>query len=270
MVAKVVDKPNRDLIGAGKGFTGNLRSKNLEKPPTNWSPEGIYENTDEKAEHGPAGSTSKDLAQLTGKEALRTPRFYLLWIVMFPNIAAGLMVLSQASNMTQEITGASAAIAATVVGTIGVFNAGGRIVWSSFSDYTNRTNMFTFFYRQIVLFLIMTSVTNVYLFAIMLFLIVSFMGGGFACLPAYIGDLFGTKEVAVIHGYLLTPWAMAGLLSPQMIVYIRDMMGSFEQGMYIIAVAMIVGLAAITMLRIQIGRVENRRSTSVVSSDISD
>ncbi|QZA88045.1 OFA family MFS transporter [Salinarchaeum sp. IM2453] len=230
----------------------------LAKPPEGWTPEGFDQDVETEGEHGPAGATASDLAQLTGREALRTPRFYLLWVVMFLNIAAGLMVLSQASNMTQEITGVTAAVAAGVVGVIGFFNAGGRIGWSALSDYTGRTNMFTlFFAAQILIFLLMPSVTNVYLFAAMLCLVVSFMGGGFACLPAYIGDLFGTRSLAVIHGYLLTAWALAGLASPQMIAYFRDTTGSFAGGMYVIAGGMFVGLIAITVLRLRINNVRD-------------
>ncbi|WP_240730063.1 L-lactate MFS transporter [Halalkalirubrum salinum] len=242
-----------------------LGSLYLEKPPHGWAPGDL---TESGAAEGPVGSTAADLEQLTGREALRTPRFYLLWIVLFFSISAGLMVLSQAANMTQAITGASAALAATIVGAIGIFNAGGRIGWAALSDYTGRTNMFTFFLAiQCAVFLAMPNVTNVWIFAAMLFLVVSCMGGSFACLPAYIGDLFGTKAVAVIHGYTLTAWSIAGLASPQMIAYFRDTTGSFEGAMYVIAAAMVIGLIAATILRVRISQVRASMSPTAAPSD---
>ncbi len=256
------------ILGIGYFVAITLGSLYLAKPPSDWRPENMDGDLDDETQEVAAGATSKDLAQLTGREALRTPRFYLLWITMYLSISAGLMLLSQAANMTSAITGASAAVAATIVGAIGIFNAGGRIGWAALSDYVGRTNMFTFFLAiQMLLLLAMPQVTNVWVFAGMLFLIVSCMGGSFACLPAYIADLFGTKAVAVIHGYLLTTWAMAGLISPQLIAYIRDTTGGFSNAMYIIAGALAVGLLVVTALRFRIRKLEtdSPQSTAVAS-----
>ncbi|ESS12845.1 MAG: nitrate/nitrite transporter [uncultured archaeon A07HR60] len=257
------------LLGTGYLLAIILGSLYLAKPPKDWAPEGADDAVGE-GEEGTAGATSSDIAQLTGRESLRTPRFYLLWFTMYLSISAGLMLLSQAANMTSEITGASAAIAATVVGAIGIFNAGGRIGWASLSDYVGRTNMFTFFLGiQAVALLLMPNINNVWLFSGFLFLIVSCMGGSFACLPAYIADLFGTKEVAVIHGYTLTTWAMAGLISPQLIAYIRDTTGGYSGAMYVIAGALIVGLLIVTGLRLRIRSLQTEAPSgpSAVSTD---
>lgn len=258
------------ILGAGYFGAIILGSLYLAKPPKDWTPEGMDDEELGDAEEVAAGATSKDIAQLTGKESLRTPRFYLLWLTMYLSISAGLMLLSQAANMTSEITGATAAIAATVVGAIGLFNAGGRIGWAALSDYVGRTNIFTFFLGiQALALLVMPQISNAWIFAGFLFLIVSCMGGSFACLPAYIADLFGTKEVAVIHGYTLTTWAMAGLISPQLIAYIRDTTGGYANAMYIIAGALIVGLTIVTGLRLRIRRLEtnNRTGASPTATD---
>lgn len=250
------------ILGAGYFVAITLGSLYLSKPPDDWRPNGMASEGLGDGEEAAAGATSMDVAQVTGKEALRTPRFYLLWVTMFLSISAGLMLLSQAANMTSEITGASTAVAATIVGAIGLFNAGGRIGWASLSDYLGRTNMFTFFIGgQALALVVMPQISNVWVFAGFLFLIVSCMGGSFACLPAYIADLFGTEEVAVIHGYTLTTWAMAGLVSPQLIAYIRDTTGGYANAMYIIAATLTVGLVVVTALRLRIRRLESATET---------
>ncbi|ERG89811.1 MAG: nitrate/nitrite transporter [halophilic archaeon J07HX5] len=257
------------LLGAGYFVAIVLGSLYLGKPPADWQPEGTGE-VQTQSDGVTAGARAEDIAQLTGREALHTPRFYLLWITMYLSISAGLMLLSQAANMTSEITGASASVAATVVGAIGVFNAGGRIGWAALSDYIGRTNMFTFFLGiQAVALVVMPLISNVWLFAGFLFLIVSCMGGSFACLPAYIADLFGTKEVAVIHGYTLTAWAVAGLISPQLIAYIRDTTGGYTGAMYLIAAALVVGVVVLTGLRVRIRKLqtENAAGTSPAATD---
>ncbi|WP_338740134.1 MFS transporter [Haloplanus salilacus] len=150
----------------------------LAPPPEGWVPAGVDpDDVVEADSHGVVVAT--DLEQLSAREALRTPQFYLVWVVVFINVSAGIMLLSVASNMTQAITGASAAVAATVVGLIGVFNGAGRIVWSSLSDYLGRTTTYgVFFAVQIVGFLALPTVTTVPAFAAVLFVIVSATAAG--------------------------------------------------------------------------------------------
>lgn len=254
------------ILGAGYLIAIVLGSLYLAKPPKDWHPDGVNEGAGEHEEVA-ADAESINIGQLTGKEALRTPRFYMLWVTMYLSISAGLMLLSQAANMTVQVTGANTAVAATVVGTIGIFNAGGRIGWAALSDYTGRTNMFTFFLAvQALALVLMTNVSNVWLFSGFLFLIVSCMGGSFACLPAYIADLFGTEEVAVIHGYTLSAWAIAGLTSPQLIAYIRDTTGTYVTALYIIAGAMIVGVIVVTGLRFRMRNLQARGSTKTMTA----
>ncbi|MFC7172478.1 MFS transporter [Haloplanus litoreus] len=193
---------------------------------------------------------ASDLEQRTAREALRTPQFYLVWLIVFINISAGIMLLSVASNMTQAITGASAAVAATVVGLIGVFNGAGRIVWSSLSDYLGRTTTYgVFFVVQIGAFLALPRLTTVPLFAGAMFLIITCYGGGFACLPAYLADLFGTQELGAIHGYTLTAWSMAGIAGPTLVARIVELTGGYELAFYVVAGALTVGLGCVGLLR---------------------
>jgi OFA family oxalate/formate antiporter-like MFS transporter len=243
------------VLGAGYLAAMALGSLYLKKPPGDWVPEGM--DPDEITDDGTKGVTvSTDLAQLEASEAIRTRRFWLVWLVIFVNVSAGIMLLSVASNMTQAVTGASATLAASIVGLIGVFNGAGRFFWSSVSDYLGRTTTYgTFFGIQILAFAAMPSVTNVWLFAGLMFLIVTCYGGGFACLPAYLGDLFGTKELGAIHGYSLTAWALAGVAGPTLVSQIVERTGSYSLSFYIVAGTLVVGLACALALRYEISSI---------------
>jgi MFS transporter, OFA family, oxalate/formate antiporter len=194
-----------------------LSSLYLAPPPKDWQPEGMKE-TDQKEE-----KRTKDLAQLTANEAVRTVRFWALWSMLFINVTCGIAVISVASPMAQDIAGLSAGAAATMVGIMGLFNGLGRIGWATVSDYIGRPNVYTtFFALQTVAFLLLPNVTNAFLFQLLIYLILTCYGGGFASIPAYIGDLFGTKQLGAIHGYILTAWAAAGLVGPLVVSWIRE------------------------------------------------
>ncbi|GAB3320585.1 L-lactate MFS transporter [Haloplanus salinarum] len=237
------------VLGAGYFVAMAAGAWYLEKPPEGWMPAGIDPDAVVEADsHGVI--VAADLEQRTASEAIRTPQFSLVWLIVFINVSAGIMLLSVASNMTQSITGASAAVAATVVGLLGLFNGLGRIGWSSLSDYIGRTTTYgTFFVVQILAFLALPNVTTVPLFAAVLFLIVTCYGGGFACLPAYLADLFGTKELGAIHGYTLTAWSMAGVAGPTLVARIVELTGSYDLAFYVVAGMLGVGLVCVGLLR---------------------
>jgi hypothetical protein len=160
--------------------------------------------------------------------AWKTRQFWLLWGVLCMNVTAGIGVLSQASPMIQEMfTGrVSAATAASFVGLLSLFNMGGRFVWASVSDYLGRRNTyFVFFVLGIALYALVPSIGragSMPLFVLAFGVILSMYGGGFATIPAYLRDIFGTMHVGAIHGRLLTAWAAAGVLGPVLVSYIRD------------------------------------------------
>jgi MFS family permease len=160
-------------------------------------------------------------------QALKTPQFYLIWLVLFLNVTAGIGVLGQASVMIQESfkTSITAAAAAGFVGLLSLFNMGGRFVWASASDWIGRKNTyFVFFALGAVLYLLVPQFAqsgNVALFVLSYCVILSMYGGGFATVPAYLADMFGTKFVGGIHGRLLTAWAAAGIAGPVLVNYIR-------------------------------------------------
>src|SRR3984957_14498134 len=160
--------------------------------------------------------------------AWRTPQFWLLWGVLCMNVTAGIGVLGQASPMIQEIfTGrVTPAAAAGFVGLISLFNMAGRFFWASTSDYIGRRNTYMIFFL-LGFFLYCAVPTTGSLgsgaaFVLCFLVIISMYGGGFATVPAYLRDMFGTRYVGAIHGLLITAWSMAGIFGPVLVNYIRE------------------------------------------------
>jgi MFS family permease len=160
--------------------------------------------------------------------AWRTPQFWLLWVVLCMNVTAGIGVLGQASPMIQEIFAGrvTAATAAGFVGLISLFNMVGRFFWASTSDYIGRRNTYMiFFLLGIVLYSSVPTLGHLGSlgwFVAAFCIILSMYGGGFATIPAYLRDMFGTYQVGAIHGRLLTAWSVAGVLGPVLVNYIRQ------------------------------------------------
>ncbi len=189
-------------------------------PEANWRPEGYV----------PAAATERMITDknVDVSTAVRTPQFYLLWAVLFLNVTAGIGVLSQASPMIQEMFHGSVTpvAAAGFVGLLSLFNMSGRFVWASASDYIGRKNTyFVFFLLGLVLYAAVPSIArlgSIGGFVLCYGIILSMYGGGFATIPAYLKDLFGTRHVGAIHGRLLTAWSAAGVLGPVLVDYIRQ------------------------------------------------
>jgi MFS family permease len=188
-------------------------------------------------------------------QALKTPQFWLIWWILCLNVTAGIGVLGQASAMSQEMfKGQVTAVAASgFVGLFSLFNMGGRFIWSSTSDYIGRKNTyFCFFALGTVLYALVPytgSIGSVGLFVACYAIIFSMYGGGFATVPAYLRDMFGTRYVGAIHGLLLTAWSMAGIFGPVLVNYIRQYnvdhgvppAQAYNTTMYLMACLLIVG-----------------------------
>jgi MFS transporter, OFA family, oxalate/formate antiporter len=203
----------------------------------------------------PSGMLKKktDPVQLLASEAIKTRRFYWLWLMLFINITCGIAIISVASAMGQECVGMSPAQAAIMVGIMGLFNGGGRIAWASLSDYIGRPNAYTFiFLLEIVLFFLILKAPGALSFQILIFLAMTCYGGGFACIPAYIADLFGTKQLGAIHGYILTAWAAAGLIGPILVAWTRQISGSYLGVLGIFIGLFIAALVVSLLVRLDI------------------
>ena len=202
-------------------------------PPASWQPEGWDAAAAEKKKRKLV--TTQDV---TIETAVRTPQFYLVWIVLCLNVTAGIGVLGVAKTMMSEIFGTAlpemvtSSFAATFVLMISVFNMLGRFFWASASDYLGRKTTYTLFFILGIALYLLIPVTAVGVsehpalfwlvaFYAIVMLIFTLYGGGFATIPAYLADLFGARFVGGIHGRLLTAWSVAGVLGPWCITWLR-------------------------------------------------
>jgi MFS family permease len=207
---------------------------NVRVPAPGWAPAGFDPS---KLKSKPLVTTS----HVSAANAIRTPQFWLLWTVLFCNVTAGIGILEQASPMIQDFfreggTSAVATTAATAfVGLLSIFNMAGRFVWSSTSDFLGRKPTYVMYLGvgMVLYFLLAVaghSATAV--FVLLAGVIISFYGGGFATVPAYLRDLFGTYQVGAIHGRLLTAWSAAGIAGPLIINGFLDAQGKPGQLVY--------------------------------------
>ncbi len=243
-------------------------------PPAGWRPEGWT---------APAAKS----AMITNRhvhlrDAHKTKQFWLIWAVLCLNVSAGIGVIGMASPMLQEIFAGSliglpgvgfadlnieqkasiAAIAAGFTGLLSLFNIGGRFFWASMSDKIGRKNTyFCFFVLGIILYALSPTLATMgskAFFVLALGIILSMYGGGFATIPAYLADIFGTQFVGAIHGRLLTAWATAGIAGPVVVNYIREAQiaagvapgpALYTSTMYILAGMLAIGLVANAFVR---------------------
>ena len=232
----------------------------ISRPPPGWMPASM-----KAAVESGKKKVIPDLMQLTANEAIRTPPFYGLWLMMFINISCGIGIIYTASPLAQESIGLTPAQAAGVVGLMSIFNGLGRLGWASFSDYLGRANTYTLFFAvQIAAFWLLPDIHSVILFQVVLYMILTFYGGGFATLPAYIGDLFGTKELGAIHGYVLTSWAMAGVFGPQIVARLYEATASYQTVLHIFSAVFVVALAVSIMMTIYVINARNRMTSITV------
>ena len=242
-------------------------------PPAGWQPEGWT----------PPSETKTMITQhnVHLKDAHKTPQFWLIWAVLCMNVSAGIGVIGMASPMLQEIFGgklighpelgfnalnaeqkvAIATIAAGFGGLLSLFNIGGRFFWASLSDYIGRKNTYyTFFLLGIALYAsapFFAQIGSKALFVSAFCIILSMYGGGFATVPAYLADVFGTQFVGAIHGRLLTAWSTAGIVGPVVVNYIREAQLAagvsrdhlYDFTMYILCGMLIVGLVCNFLVR---------------------
>lgn len=208
-------------------------------PPNGWKPQGWEPSSSQKA------NAMITQGHVHLNKAWKTKQFWLIWSVLFLNVTAGIAVISMASPMLQDVFGgallgledtgaamtaaqqtAIAAAAAGLVGLISLFNSVGRLFWASLSDKLGRKNTYyIFFVLGIITYCLLPTWGHMGLaamFVISICLILSMYGGGFATVPAYLADIFGTQMVGAIHGRLLTAWTAAGLIGPVVIALIRE------------------------------------------------
>jgi len=214
-------------------------------PAEGWVPDGYVAPTD----HGTAMRTT---GNVRAANAIRTRSFWLLWIVLFCNVTAGIGILEQASPMIQDFfSGVDASEAAGYVGLLSLANMAGRFVWSSTSDVIGRKPTYMGFLgigAILYLVLVLAGTSSLVLFVALTAIVLSFYGGGFATVPAYLKDLFGGLEVGAIHGRLLTAWSAAGVAGPLIVNRIADARkadGISGSELYTLSLSIMVGILVV-------------------------
>jgi MFS family permease len=196
---------------------------------------------------------------VSAANAIKTPQFWCLWVVLCFNVTAGIGILEKASPMITDFfkqtpTPVAASAAAGFVALLSLTNMLGRFVWSSTSDLIGRKNMYRVYLGVgALLYLVITLTTNTskVVFVLCAMGILSFYGGGFATIPAYLKDLFGTYQVGAIHGRLLTAWSVAGVLGPLIVNWIADSQkraGKLGPDLYTTSFYIMIGLLVVGFL----------------------
>jgi MFS family permease len=227
-------------------------------PAADWKPAGW----------NPASAKTKPMittAQVSAKNAIRTPQFWCLWLVLCLNVTAGIGILEKAAPMILDFFGktsmaVTATAAAGFVALLSLANMLGRLVWSSVSDVVGRKNIYRLYLgvgALMYLAIAMVGIESKVVFISCALVILSFYGAGFATIPAYLRDLFGTYQVGAIHGRLLTAWSVAGVLGPLIINQIADQRkaegfsgpGLYTLSFYIMIGLLVIGFAANELVR---------------------
>jgi OFA family oxalate/formate antiporter-like MFS transporter len=214
----------------------------MQNPPEGWKPEGW-------------SPTASQASQRAGhdfvlSEALKTWQWYALWLLLFLNTCAGIAVISQEAPIFQELTGASAIVAANMVGLASIGNAVGRVFWAWVSDLiTRRATFVVMFILQALLFWFLPNITTVTLMTIITFVVLMCYGGGFGTMPAFTADYFGPKNVGPIYGLMLTAWSFASAVGPLFIARMRETAGSYHGALHVIAGVMAVSILLPILVR---------------------
>ena len=204
-------------------------------PPQGWRPEGWEPTT--------AVSKAATTYNYAVGEAMSTPQFWLLWTLLFLNVSAGIMIISQASPMAQQLVGMTAVQAAFMVSVISICNGFGRIFWAAVSDYLGRARVYFLLYLiQVAIFFLLPRLHDATMFTLAIAVIGLCYGGGFGTMPSFTADFFGAKSMGGIYGWILLAWGAAAVPSPILIAHVRQTTGRYESAIQIIAVVMLISL----------------------------
>jgi MFS family permease len=227
-------------------------------PPEGWRPEGWAPKTDH-------GTSMISTANVSAANAIKTPQFWLLWVVLCFNVTAGIGILEKAAPMIKDFFKStempiSASAAAGFVALLSLTNMLGRFAWSSTSDIVGRKNIYRLYLGAgalLYLVIALSGSSSKLVFVLCTMLILSFYGGGFATVPAYLKDLFGSYQVGAIHGRLLTAWSASGILGPLIVNAIADRGAAagntgpalYTSSLYIMMSLLVVGFIANELVR---------------------
>jgi OFA family oxalate/formate antiporter-like MFS transporter len=174
----------------------------------------------------------------------------MLWLMLFLNVSAGIMIISQASPMAQQLVGMTPVAAAGMVGLISIFNGAGRVFWAWVSDHIGRARVYLLLYAiQAVIFFMLPHLTNLTLFSAAFATIGLCYGGGFGTMPSFTADFFGAKYMGGIYGWILLAWGAGAIPSPLLIARLRQTTGRYDQAIYTVAVVMLAAIVLPLIVR---------------------
>ena len=204
-------------------------------PPQGWRPAGWEPRT--------AVARAAGTEEFSVAEALQTRQFWLLWLMLFLNVSAGIMIISQASPMGQQLVGLTAVKAAGIVLTLSICNAIGRVFWAFVSDYIGRARVYMLLYAiQAAVFFLLPRLDSVALFTAAVAIIGLCYGGGFGTMPSFTADFFGARNMGGVYGWILLAWGAAAIPSPLLIARVRETTGNYTQAIQIITIVMLVSI----------------------------
>ena len=199
--------------------------------------------------------TAQTASDFTVGQAMRTRPFWMLWLMLFVNVSAGIMIISQASPMAQQIAHMTPVAAAGMVGLISIFNGAGRIFWAWMSDAIGRSRVYLLLYLiQALVLLALPRITDLTLFTALFAIVGLCYGGGFGTMPSFTADFFGSKFMGGIYGWILLAWGAAAVPSPILIAHFRQTTGRYETAIDAVAIAMLLAV----VLPLSIKRPERR------------
>lgn len=174
-------------------------------------------------------------------EALRTPQFWLLWTMLFLNVTAGILIISNAVPIIRELTGATAGAAVLLYGLLAIFNGLGRFFWGAVSDRIGRNLAFAaIFGLQAVVFFVLTGLHSIGAVAVAFAIVLLCYGGGFGTMPSFNADFFGTRYLGLNYGMILTAWGFGGIVGPIVAAKVKDATGSYSGALVPVAIMLLV------------------------------
>lgn len=228
LIQRVGVLPTLAYLGIAYAIVAVTAGSFMHNPPEGWQPEGWTPTVLQVSQR-----SDRDY---TLGEAITRWQWWALCLLLSINTMAGLSIVSQAAPIFQEMGKASAVAAAGLVGIISIGNGLGRVFWAWVSDLTTRkTAFFLMFLLEAILFWAYHSISSITALGIVTFILVMCYGGGYGITPAFAADYFGPRYVGSIFGLMMLPWAFASAFGPSLFAYLREVTGSYTQGLYLIA-----------------------------------
>jgi MFS transporter, OFA family, oxalate/formate antiporter len=208
---------------------GGICATFLKNPPPGYSVQGAV------------ATAAQSGYSYTPSQTLRAPQFYLLWLMLFLNVTAGILIISNAVPIYSDLTGALAAAAATIYGFLAVFNGLGRFFWGAVSDRIGRNYTYVLIFGiQAVVFFLLGNLHSLFAVGVAFAIVLLCYGGGFGTMPSFNADYFGTKFLGQNYGMILTAWGFAGIVGPIVAAKVKDATGSFTNALVPVAVMLLI------------------------------